>query len=129
MPAGDAPISGNEPLVSIVVPMFNEERYIGACVDSILAQDFDMSRCEILVIDGRSTDRSAEIVRERATRDPRVRLIDNPARLQVAALNLGVQYARGQYFLQMDSHCHYQRDYVRQVVETFERTGAYNIAG
>ena len=61
-----------------------------------------MSRCEILVIDGRSTDRSAQIVRERAARDPRVRLIDNPARLQVAALNLGVQHARGRYFLQMD---------------------------
>ena len=117
------------PLVSIVIAMYNEARYIGLCLDSILAQDFDMSRCEIIVVDGRSQDDSAAIVRSYCERYPNVRLLDNPRRVQVAALNLGAGIARGRYMLQMDSHCRYQSDYIRQVVATFERTGAANVAG
>ena len=51
------------PFVSVVIPMFNEERSIHACLSSILAQDYPAHRMEVLVIDGASTDRSPEIIR------------------------------------------------------------------
>lgn len=117
------------PLVTIVVPMYNEERYIAKCLDSILTQTFDMSQAEILVVDGRSTDRSAEIVRDYERRDSRIRLLDNPARIQPTALNIGVLNARGKYVLQMDSHARFHPDYVQRIVETFEQTGAGNVVG
>lgn len=124
---GDAAHAG--PLVSILIPMYNEERYAETCLLSILAQDFDMARVEILVVDGRSTDRSAEIVRRLAAQHPNIRLIDNPQRLQVHALNIGVRESRGLYILQMDSHCSYRSDYVKNVISSFEESGAANVAG
>lgn len=116
-------------LVSIVIPMLNEERHISACLDSILAQTFDAARREILVIDGGSTDRSLEIVRGYAERHPSIQLLHNPERLQACALNIGVRHSRGTFILQMDAHSSYQADYVAQTIRTFEETGAYNIAG
>ena len=125
----DAPRDAADPIVTIVVPMYNEERYIAGCLDSILSQTYDMTRAEVLVVDGRSTDRSAAIVREYEARDPRIRLLDNPARIQPTALNLGVMNARGRYVLQMDSHCKFHPDYVERIVEAFERTHAGNVVG
>ncbi|GAI34864.1 unnamed protein product, partial [marine sediment metagenome] len=48
--------------VSVVVAVRNEERYIRECLDSLLAQDYPRNRYEVLVVDGRSTDRTREIV-------------------------------------------------------------------
>ena len=50
------------PFVSIIVPCRNEERYIGACLDSILAGDYPRDRLEVLVVDGLSDDRTREIL-------------------------------------------------------------------
>lgn len=109
--------------------MYNEARYIDACLTSILSQSYDMTRAEILVVDGLSTDGSADIVRRRAAGDPRIKLLDNPKRILPAAINVGVAHARGKYLLKMDSHCEYYADYVAKVVETFESTSAHNVSG
>ncbi len=119
--------AGDMPLVTILVPMYNEERYIAGCLDSILNQTFDMSRAEVLIIDGRSTDRSPAIAAEYAARHPIIRVIENALRILPAGLNLGIRQARGRYVLQMDSHCEYSSTYVAQIVATFEETGAHNI--
>jgi glycosyltransferase involved in cell wall biosynthesis len=79
----------NSPFISVIIPMRNEERYIARCLDSILTNDYPQTRLEILVIDGMSTDRSRDIVREYATRHPSLRLLDNPERFVPAALNTG----------------------------------------
>ena len=83
------------PRVSIVMPAFNEERYIEACLASVQAQDYPSERVEILVADGRSTDRTREILARLTESDPRIQLIDNPARLQAAGLGLAVKAATG----------------------------------
>ena len=116
-------------LVSIVVPMLNEERYIGGCLDSILAGSFPPEQCEVLVVDGGSVDGSREIVRARSDRHPSLRLLNNPRRIQGAAMNIGIQNARGKYVLRMDAHSEYPRDYVQNCVEELERTGADNVGG
>ncbi len=63
----------DSPLVSILVPARNEERAIGRCVESLALQDYP--RCEILVLDDHSEDRTAAIVAELSMRYPRVRLL------------------------------------------------------
>ena len=50
--------------LSVVCPIYNEERYIAKCIDTILGQDFSHNDWEILFVDGMSTDRTREIVRE-----------------------------------------------------------------
>ena len=117
------------PRVTIAMPAYNEERYIEACIASVQAQDYPRDHIEILIADGRSTDQTREIIARLTTVDPRIRVIDNPARLQAAGLGLLVKQATGEIFVRMDVHCEYAPDYVRKCVETLERTGADNVGG
>ncbi|HWO17408.1 MAG TPA: glycosyltransferase family 2 protein [Kofleriaceae bacterium] len=115
--------------VTIAMPSFNEEHYIEACIASVQAQDYPAELIEILVADGRSTDRTREILARLAEADPRIRMVDNPARLQAAGLGLLVKEATGDVIVRMDVHAEYAPDYVRRCVETLERTGADNVGG
>jgi succinoglycan biosynthesis protein ExoA len=117
------------PLISIIVPMRNEEKYIAACVQSILRQDYPHDRMELLIADGRSTDRSREIVSELARQHTFIRLIDNPARTVGPGLNAAIRQAAGRYVLRVDAHAEYAEDYVTQCVRYLERTGAENVGG
>jgi succinoglycan biosynthesis protein ExoA len=118
-----------QPRVTIAMPAYNEERYIEACVASVQAQDYPRHLIEILIADGRSTDRTREIIAALAAADPRIHLVDNPARLQAAGLGLMVKQATGDVLVRMDVHCEYAPDYVRKCVEVLERTGADNVGG
>ncbi len=117
------------PLVTIAMPAYNEEKFIEACIGSVQAQDYPADRIEILVADGRSTDRTREILAALAEADPRIRVIDNPERLQAAGLNKLIREARGEIVVRMDVHCEYAPSYVRKCVETMEKTGADNVGG
>lgn len=118
-----------QPRVTIAMPAYNEERYIEACIASVQAQDYPRHLIEILIADGRSTDRTREIVAALAAADPRIHLVDNPARLQAAGLGQMVKQATGDLIVRMDVHCEYAPDYVRKCVEVLERTGADNVGG
>lgn len=115
--------------VTIAMPSFNEEHYIEACIASVQAQDYPADLIEILVADGRSTDRTREILARLSAADPRIRMVDNPARLQAAGLGLLVKEATGDVIVRMDVHAEYAPDYVRRCVETLEKTGADNVGG
>jgi succinoglycan biosynthesis protein ExoA len=115
--------------VTIAMPSFNEEHYIEACIASVKAQDYPAELIEILVADGRSTDRTREILAQLAAADPRIRMVDNPARLQAAGLGLLVKEATGDVIVRMDVHAEYAPDYVRRCVEVLEQTGADNVGG
>ena len=117
------------PFVTIAMPCFNEEHYIEACVASVQAQDYPADRIEILVADGRSTDRTREVLADLAAADARIRLIDNPERLQAAGMNRIIAEARGDLIVRMDVHCEYAPSYVRSCVEVMQRTGADNVGG
>lgn len=117
------------PRVTIAMPAYNEEKFIEACIASVQAQDYPPQLIEILVADGRSTDRTREILDALAARDSRIRVIDNPARLQAAGLGQIVKQATGDVIVRMDVHCEYAPDYLRKCIETLERTGADNVGG
>ncbi len=117
------------PFVTILIPMRNEHRFIATCLDSVLANDYPKERVEVLVIDGMSTDDSREIVEAYRQRHPHIRLLSSPKRLQVAALNIGLRQARGEYVVRMDAHTRYASDYVRKCVELLQTTDADNVGG
>jgi succinoglycan biosynthesis protein ExoA len=117
------------PNVTVIVPMYNEEEFVANCLDSLLASDYPRERMEILAIDGRSTDRTLEIVREYALRHCFVRILRNEKRIQAAAMNLGIEAAMGEIILRADAHASYAPDYVRRCVETLESSGAANVGG
>ena len=120
----------NGPVVTIAVPCFNEERYIEAFLADVFDQDYPAESIEVLIGDGMSTDRTREILaRVAADRPGVVRVIDNPKRLQAAAMNAMIAAARGDIVVRMDVHARYAKDFVRQCVEVLAETGAQNVGG
>jgi glycosyltransferase involved in cell wall biosynthesis len=96
------------PKVTVVIPVYNREKYVGIAVDSILSQTF--SDFELLVIDDGSTDGSIDVVLSYS--DPRIRLVRNNANLGVSTTrNKGIQLARSEYlaFLDSDDWAHPER--------------------
>lgn len=117
------------PNVSIIIPMRNEEQRIGGCLDSVLESTYPMSNCEVLVVDGASTDSSCSIAANKLLKFPSARLLHNSKRIVPAGLNLAIKLAKGRYIIRMDAHCEYQRDYIETCLVELERTGAANVGG
>jgi succinoglycan biosynthesis protein ExoA len=113
------------PFVSLIMPSYNEEAHIEACLRSLLDQDYPAERLEILVADGGSADKTREIVTKIAASDRRVRLLDNSEhRIQSYGKNLALKEARGEFLLIADVHAEYASNYVSKLVEVFLATGA-----
>jgi len=123
------PLENSLPLVSVIVPCRNEERYIARCLDSILAGDYPRDRLEVLVVDGRSDDRTREILDAYVSRQPGIRVVDNPGRIQPSALNAGIRAARGEILIRMDAHVLYPSNYIPDLVAALRHSGADNVGG
>jgi len=117
-------------MITIIIPCFNEEKHIKNCLESVLSfSEHTDQEFEVLVIDGMSTDNSRELVAEYAAMHGRVRLIDNPGRIQSCALNIGIRQSRGDWIMRLDAHTQYPPDYLRLCHETAIQTKADNTGG
>lgn len=99
-------MKGNQvPLVSIIVPVYNAEKYLNRCIDSILSQT--MTDFELLLIDDGSKDESGCICDEYAEKDARVRFFHKPNGGVSSARNLGLDNAKGKWitFVDADDRC------------------------
>jgi hypothetical protein len=117
------------PFVSVVMPVRNEAPHIARTLRALLAGDYPTQRMEVLVVDGCSTDETAEIVEAVAEADRRVQRLENPAGSAAAGLNIGVAAARGSVIVRMDGHVIPAGDYVTRCVDALERTGAAAVGG
>lgn len=117
------------PAISVVIPTFNEQHYICACLDSVLAQDYSADRVEVVVVDGDSTDGTAALIDAYGIQTGRVRRLRNPRHIVPHALNLGIGAARGAIIARVDAHTTLAADYLREGVAALQRTGADNVGG
>lgn len=104
-----------QPSVSILLPVLNESLHIRECLASIFAQDYP-SIVEILVAEGGSTDGTRETLQELEILDPRLRVIENPNRIQSRGLNMLISSAIGEALVRVDAHTIYAPDYVSRSV-------------
>jgi len=118
-----------KPFVSVVIPCRNEARFLPRCLDSILRGDYPPDRMEVLAVDGSSSDGTRECIRCYAQRDPRVRLVENLQGTTPAALNRGIDAARGEIIARVDAHASVARDYLTRCVEYLSCSGADNVGG
>ena len=117
------------PLVSVIIPCRNEAPCIDRCLESVLASEYPPDRLEVIVADGMSRDGTREQAERYAARDPRVRLIDNPARTTPQALNRAIAAARGELILRLDAHARIAPDYVARAVQNLEVSGVDCVGG
>lgn len=116
--------------VSVICPIYNEEKYITKCIDSIIEQDYPKEDLEILFVDGMSTDRTREIVANYQANYPFIHLLDNPNKIVPYAMNIGIKAASGEIIIRLDGHALYPNDYFSQIVEWHKKLpDAWNVGG
>lgn len=98
--------------ISVIVPVYKVEKYLEACIDSILGQT--MSDFELLLIDDGSPDRSGAICDRYAARDARIRVFHGPNRGVSRARNIGLDHARGEFVVFVDADDRLAPDHLAQ---------------
>lgn len=99
--------------VSIIVPIYNSEKYLRRCVDSILSQTF--SDFELLLVDDGSTDGSGSICDEYSAKDSRVRVFHKENGGVSSARNLGLDNARGEWITFVDSDDYLEKSFLAEL--------------
>ncbi|MDR3187470.1 MAG: glycosyltransferase [Holosporaceae bacterium] len=89
------------PLISVVIPVYNTEKYLSKCLDSIVNQR--VNDIEIICVNDGSSDGSLSILREYAERDPRIVILDQENQGQAIARNAGLRISKGKYVSFVDS--------------------------
>ena len=115
------------PKVSVIVPVYNSEQSLPACIDALLRQSYN--NLEILLIDDGSTDGGARILKSYAAMDPRIVYIHQRNRGVSAARNEGLRRVSGKYVLFADSDDCYTWNAAELLVRTAEETQADWIVG
>ncbi|GAP33855.1 glycosyltransferase family 2 protein [Piscinibacter sakaiensis] len=117
-------------LVSVIVPCRNEQAHVGPFLASVWRQQLPPGLAlQVLVADGASDDGTRERLQALAAGEPRLRVLDNPARITSAALNRALAAADGEVVVRMDVHTVYADDYVAQCVRVLDATGATCVGG
>lgn len=116
--------------VSIVMPVYNEEKYIDKCIQSLLLQDFPKEDMEWIFVDGNSNDKTVEILSRYAKQySELIRIYDNPHRIVPYAMNIGIGASSGKYIVRLDAHADYAPDYISKCIYYLENTEADNVGG
>ncbi len=109
---------GDEPFVSMVLPLFNGEQYLRECIAHIAALDYPISRRELLIVDGASTDASAGLARTLLDEYGLTgAVITNPARTISSNLNVGLDTASGPLLCRVDVKSRIPSTYLRDATE------------
>ena len=108
------------PLVSVVIPVYNVEKYLERCLDSVVKQTLE--NIEIIVVNDGSKDNSLDIIKEFAAKDSRVKLIDKPNSGYGNSMNRGFDAALGEYIGIVESD-----DFIRE--DMFEKLYALTLNG
>lgn len=108
-------------LITVVVPIYNVEKYIKQCLDSLVNQTY--KNLEIICVDDYGTDNSMDIVKEYANKDSRIKILkQSENRGQGEARNLGIDNASGEYIYFIDNDDFIDNDYIEKLVNVANRT-------
>ncbi len=113
-------MQGFEYRVSVIVPIYNVEKYLAGCLDSLLHQTMDYSDMEILLINDGSTDNSYHIAKSYADMFPVFKLFTKKNEGVSATRNYGIKNARGKYLMYIDSDDMFAPETVKSVIDFFD---------
>lgn len=114
---------------TIVIPTYNEGKFIAACLDACIDNDFPKDKLEIFVVDGRSKDNTREVVETYAQKYSYIKLLDNPQRYTPFAFNIGIKNSTKEIIIILGAHSHYPQDYISKLVYYLNELHADNVGG
>jgi len=112
----------NEPLVSVIIPVYNVELYLSQCLDSIINQTYE--NLQIICVNDGSTDNSSQILQQYANKDTRIEIINKKNGGLSSARNIAYPYIKGKYTLFVDSDDYIDIDTCRKSVDVAEHNDA-----
>lgn len=115
--------------ISIVIPVYNEEKYITKCIESLRQQTYPNESMEIIFVDGNSQDESPFIIKKYAEEQENIKLLHNPKKIVPVAMNIGIRESKGDYIIRLDAHSEYPTDYIEKCVYYLDTTDADNVGG
>ena len=116
----------NNPEVSVIMPVFNDENYIENAVKSILNQSF--KDFEFIIINDNSTDNTKNILMKIS--DRRIQVIHNEKNYGISkSRNVGIKVARGQYIFITDSDCEPEKDWIQNGLSALKNSDALAVEG
>lgn len=116
--------------VSIVMPVYNESRYIRHCIDSLLSQSFSKKNMEWIFVDGMSSDDTVDLIKKYQLEYPGlISILNNPHKIVPYAMNIGIKESRGEYIIRLDAHADYATDYIEKCVNYLDTIDAENVGG
>ena len=116
-------------MISIIIPTYNEEKYISSCLDSVLEQDYPKDRMEIFIVDGRSSDQTSNIVQKYCKEYSFIQLIDNPQQIVPTAMNKAIIESKGDYIIRLDAHSTFPKNYMTLLIKNALEYNSDNIGG
>ena len=114
---------------TIIIPCRNEENFIRNTLNSIIKSDYSLEELEILIADGRSDDKTREIVKEFEDKYTQIKMIDNPEQTVPYAMNYAIKEAKGDIIIRLDAHSIYPSDYITKLVYWIKELNADNVGG
>ncbi|MBU0477489.1 glycosyltransferase [bacterium] len=115
----------NLPFVSVIVPVYNGEKIIEGCIESLLDQDYPRDKYELIVVDNNSRDKTAQIIR----RYPVRYIVEDKIRTSYAARNEGIRYAKGEILAFIDADCIAFKNWIRVGAGAFKKDNTGCVAG
>lgn len=117
-------------ITSIIVPLFNEERYVSHLIDSLIKQTYPLENMEWIFVDGNSNDGTVPIIEQylEEAKYPIV-LLHNYKRKTPYSLNMAIEIAKGRYIIRLDAHAYFYPNYIEKCVYYLDTTDADNVGG
>lgn len=123
-------MSEKTPFISVVMPIYNEEKYISQCIESLLKQDYPKDKMEWIFVDGCSTDNTVSILNDYQNKNPGlIKVFNNPNKTVPYAMNIGIKNSVGKFIIRLDAHAEYADDYFSKCVYYLQTTDADNVGG
>ena len=114
--------------VSIIIPTYNEEKYIKNAINSLFNCDINSKNIELIIVDGLSKDNTLLRVKELLPKYKNILILENSLRHIPHALNLGIKKASGDIIIRADAHCEYCYNYVSNLVKSLN-SGVADVVG
>lgn len=117
--------------ISIIIPCYQEIKYIEECLKSVVESDFDFqgTNSEILVVDGMSDDGTRDLIKKFEEKYPFIKMVDNVETFQVFGLNIAIKRAKGDLIIRLDAHCEFPENYFSELVKYHKENDVSNVGG